>query len=98
MKKILVICGPTATGKTGLGLRLARKFNGELISADSRQVYKGMNIATGKDVDQGKWVKDHWEIEGIPLWLLDIIKPDEEFSVAHFTNLAWKKIKEIWIL
>jgi len=96
MKKILVICGLTATGKTNLGLKLAKKFNGEIISADSRQVYKGMDIATGKDIGQGEWVKDHWEIEGIPLWLLDIIEPNEEFSVAHFTDLAWEKIKDIW--
>jgi tRNA dimethylallyltransferase len=96
MKKILVVCGPTATGKTGLGLKLAKKFNGEIISADSRQIYKGMDIATGKDINQGKWVKDHWEIEGIPLWLLDIVEPNVEFSVAHYADLAWEKIKDIW--
>ena len=96
MKKLLIICGPTATGKTGLGLKLAKKFKGEVISADSRQVYKGMDIATGKDIIQGEWEKDHWELRGIPLWLLDIVNPNEEFSVAHFTDLAWKKIKDIW--
>ncbi len=96
MKKLLVICGPTATGKTSLGLQLAKKFNGEIISADSRQVYRGMDIATGKDIGGGKWVKDHWEIERIPFWLLDVVEPNEEFSVAHFTDLAWEKIKDIW--
>ncbi len=96
MKKLLVICGPTATGKTSLALSLARKFNGELISADSRQVYKGMDIATGKDISQGQWAKEHWQLEGIPLWLLDIVEPNEEFSVAHFADLAWKKIRDIW--
>ena len=50
MKKLLIICGPTAIGKTKLALRLAKKLNGELVSADSRQVYKGMNIGTGKDL------------------------------------------------
>ncbi|MCX6724668.1 MAG: tRNA (adenosine(37)-N6)-dimethylallyltransferase MiaA, partial [Candidatus Shapirobacteria bacterium] len=101
MKKLLVICGPTATGKTSLGLHLAKKFNGEIISADSRQVYKGMDIATGKDVKNGEWMMDnralgHWEIEGIPFWLLDAVEPNEEFSAAHFTDLAWEKIKNIW--
>lgn len=96
MKKILVICGPTATGKTGLGLKLAKKFNGEIISADSRQIYKGMDIATGKDIDQGKWLNDHWEIRKIPIWLLDIIEPNVEFSVAHYVDLAWEKIRDIW--
>ncbi|MBU3956926.1 tRNA (adenosine(37)-N6)-dimethylallyltransferase MiaA, partial [Patescibacteria group bacterium] len=49
MNKLVVICGPTATGKTGLGIRLAKEFEGEIISADSRQVYRGMDIGTGKD-------------------------------------------------
>lgn len=96
MKKILVICGPTATGKTSLALKLAKKFKGEIISADSRQVYKGMDIATGKDISQGQWKKDHWQLEGIPLWLLDIVEPNEEFSVAPFADLAWEKIRDIW--
>ena len=96
MKKLLIICGPTATGKTSLGIYLAKKFNGEIVSADSRQVYKGMDIATGKDIKSGKWIKNHWEIEGIPIWLLDVVKPNEEFSVAHYTDLAWKIIRDIW--
>ncbi len=52
MNKLLVICGPTATGKTALGIRLAKKFGGEIISADSRQVYKGMDVITGKDIPE----------------------------------------------
>lgn len=96
MKKLLIICGPTATGKTSLGVHLAKKFQGEIISADSRQVYKGMDIATGKDIGAAKWVKDHWEVNGIPIWLLDVVKPNEEFSVTHYADLAWKKIRNIW--
>lgn len=85
MKKILVICGPTATGKTELAVRLAKKFGGELISADSRQVYRGMDIITGKDQPQG--IKVH---------LIDVVKPDQDFSVAHYTRLAWQVIKKAW--
>ena len=53
MNKLLIICGPTATGKTSLGIYLAKKFNGEIVSADSRQVYKGVDVATGKDLPVG---------------------------------------------
>jgi tRNA dimethylallyltransferase len=94
--KLLIICGPTATGKTGLGINLARKFGGEIISADSRQVYRGMDIATGKDIEEGRWVKDHWEIQGIPLWLLDVVEPHQEFSVAQYIDLAQQKVKALW--
>ncbi len=85
MNKLLVICGPTATGKTGLAVKLAKKFNGELISADSRQVYQGMNIGTGKD--HPKEVKIN---------LIDVVKPNQEFSVAQYYQLAWQAIKRIW--
>ena len=84
MTKILIICGPTATGKTALAAKLAKKFNGELISADSRQVYQGMDIVTGKDHPGG--VKIHG---------LDLVKPDEEFSVAHFVKIARTLINQI---
>lgn len=84
MKKILIICGPTATGKTKLAAKLVKKFKGELISADSRQVYQGMNIVTGKDRPKG--VKIHG---------LDLVKPDQEFSVAHFFNYASALINQI---
>lgn len=85
MNKLLVICGPTATGKTGLAVKLAKKFNGGLISADSRQVYEGMDIGTGKD-----------HPKGIKLHLIDVIKPNQEFSVSQYYRLAWKAVREIW--
>lgn len=84
MKKILIICGPTATGKTKLAAKLAKKFSGEIISADSRQIYKEMDIVTGKDRPKG--VKIHG---------LDLVKPDEEFSVAHFVKFARTLINQI---
>lgn len=84
MNKILVICGPTATGKTSLGIFLAKKFNGEIISADSRQVYRGMDIGTGKE-----WGDD------VSIWGYDLVNPLEEFSVSHFVSFARSKILEI---
>lgn len=83
MNKLLVICGPTATGKTALAAGLAKKFNGELISADSRQVYKNMDLVTGKDRPD------------VPVWLYDVVSPDEEFSVSHWVELANKAIADI---
>lgn len=106
MNKLLVICGPTATGKTGLGIRLAKECSGEIISADSRQVYRGMDIGTGKDIAGGVWrsvrkgkeqdSEGYWEVEGIPIYLLDLAEPSQEFSVAHFYRLAWREIKRLW--
>lgn len=91
MKKLLVICGPTATGKTQLGIDLAKKFSaqggGEIISADSRQVYKGMDIGTGKDLPA---------LDGVPVWMLNIVKPDQEFSVAHYIESARRVIEDVW--
>lgn len=84
--KILIICGPTATGKTSLGIRLAKKFNGEILSADSRQIYKRMDIGTGKEFDPENKVK---------IWGYDLISPKEEFSVSHFVKFANGKIKDI---
>jgi len=106
MDKLLVICGPTATGKTGLGIRLAKEFEGEIISADSRQVYRGMDIGTGKDITGGIWrpvrkgkereAEGYWEVEGVPIHLLDVVNPNEEFSLSHFYRLAWREIKNLW--
>jgi len=107
MKKLLVICGPTATGKTKLAIKLAKKFNSELISADSRQVYKGMNIGTSKDLNKfsifnfqfsikDKYQIGYYKINGIKAWLLDIVKPDYRFSVADYVRCADLVIEDIW--
>ena len=89
-EKLIVILGPTAVGKTRFAVKLANKFNGEIISADSRQVYKQMNIGTGKDLDDYK-IDDR----EIPYHLIDIIEPTEEFDLFHFQKLfkdAFEKI------
>lgn len=86
-QKLIVILGPTASGKTGLSIKLAKKFNGEIVSADSRQVYKGMNIGTGKITKK--------EMKGIPHYLLDVASPNRKFSVAQYQKLALKSIDKI---
>ena len=86
-QKIIVILGPTASGKSGLAVKLAKKIDGEIISADSRQVYKGMDIGTGKIIKK--------EMFGIPHYLLDIKNPKKQFTVMEFKKLAEKKIAEI---
>ncbi len=85
--KILVILGPTATGKSGLAVKIAKKFNGEIISADSRQVYKGMNLGSGKITKK--------EMLGIPHHLIDVVLPNTRFSVAEYKKLAEKSIEKI---
>lgn len=91
-KKIIVILGMTASGKTGLGVKLAGEYNGEIVSADSRQVYKGMDVGTGKDLDEYYQKTD---LKRIPCHLIDIIEPNEEFSLAEFQKLAFKAIDNI---
>jgi len=107
MRKLLTICGPTATGKTALGIRLAKRFAGEIISADSRQVYRGMDIGTGKDLPaKAKFQVSNSELkklglgyylfDQIPVWLLDVVRPDQEFSVAQYVKLARLVIADLW--
>jgi len=86
-KKIVVICGPTASGKTGLSLILAEKFNGEIISADSMQVYKNLDIGTAKATKEEQAVAKHH--------LVDFLEPDQPYNVEIFTRLAREKIEEI---
>lgn len=85
--KVLVVVGPTASGKTALGVALAQKLNGEIISADSMQIYKYMNIGTAKVTPE--------EMQGIPHHLVDCVLPDEEFSVARFKTAALDAIETI---
>lgn len=85
--KALVIVGQTATGKTSLSIELAKRFNGEVISADSRQVYVGMDLGTGKVTQD--------EMDGVPHHLLDIKQPNEDFSAQEFQTLAKQSMEEI---
>ena len=87
MSKLIVILGPTSSGKTDLSIMLAKKYNGEIVSADSRQVYKGMNIGAGKVTKK--------EMGKIPHHLLDVANPKTRFSVAQYQKLALKTIKNI---
>ena len=85
--KVIVICGPTASGKTALSIELAKKINGEIISADSMQIYKDMNIGTAKPTKE--------EMQGIKHYLIDFISPEERYSVADFKKDAKSSIKNI---
>jgi len=89
-KKIIVILGPTATGKTKLAVKLAMKYSGEIISADSRQVYQGMDIGTGKDLKDYQIGRQH-----VPYYLIDIVSPKSEFNVAKYQKLAYQAIDDI---
>lgn len=102
MKKLLVICGPTATGKTNLAINLAKRFNGEIISADSRQVYKGLDIGTGKDLPKGAklqylWIRKfgYYEIKGIKVWGYDLADPRHSFSVSQYLKFSQRIISDI---
>lgn len=86
-QKLLAVVGPTASGKTAVGIELAKEYNGEIVSADSMQIYKGMDIATAKPTQE--------EMQGIPHHLISELEPTELFSVADYMKLAHKKISEI---
>lgn len=85
--KIIVILGPTASGKSELAVKLAKKYNGEIISADSRQIYKGLDIGSGKITKK--------EMQGISHYLLDIASPKRTFTVSQYQKLAKKSLQNI---
>ena len=86
-KKLIVLTGPTAVGKTKLSIQLAKAIGGEIISADSMQVYRGMDIGSAKITEKEK--------EGIPHYLIDVLDPSEEFNIVLFQQLAKEAIKQI---
>ena len=85
--KVIVIAGPTASGKTALSIELAKKINGEIVSADSMQVYKDMNIGTAKATKE--------EMQGIKHYLIDFLSPEERYTVSNFKADAENAINEI---
>ena len=84
---ILILTGPTAVGKTKLSIELAKKYDAEIISADSMQIYKYMDVGSAKVTNE--------EMDSIPHHMIDIVEPDVDFSVSEFRDLATEKIKEI---
>ena len=87
MNKLVVIAGPTASGKSRLGIDLALKYNAEIVSADSRQVFRGLDIGSGKVTPE--------ETKGVPHYLLDVAAPNDFFSVMDFQRLAYSAIDDI---
>src|SRR3989344_5443933 len=87
MEKVLIIVGPTASGKSALGVEIARRFNGEVISADSRQVYRRLNIGTGKITKR--------EMRGVPHHLLNVASPKRKFSASDFVRHASKAYSSV---
>ena len=87
-KPLIVLTGPTAVGKTGLSISLAKAVNGEIISADSMQVYKGMDIGSAKIRKE--------EMQGVTHYLVDILEPEEEFHIVKFQELAKAALEEIY--
>lgn len=85
--KVIAVVGPTASGKTNLSVEIARRFNGEIISADSRQVYTGLDIGTGKVTSR--------EMRGVPHHLLDVASPKRTMSVVQYERLATRAIRDI---
>ncbi len=98
MNKLIIILGPTASGKTDLAIKLAKKYNGEVVSADSRQIYKGMDIGTAKPSPQAKprrMTGPGCIVDGVAHWLIDIKKPNQLYTVAEYKKDAVKIIRRI---
>ena len=87
-KPLIILAGPTAVGKTALSIRLAKETGAEIISADSMQVYRGMDIGSAKIAKE--------EMAGVPHYLVDVLEPEEDFNVVRFQNMAKDAAAEIW--
>ena len=108
LPKLVVIVGPTASGKTSLGIEIAKRFDGEVVSVDSRQIYRGMDVGTAKA--EGKWVEAGIEkgsaqqlfgsrrqfiVEDVVHWGIDLVDPSEDYAVAQFKEYAEERIADI---
>lgn len=97
--QVFILCGPTSTGKTSLAIQLAKEFNGEIISADSRQIYKNMDIGTGKKpiIEEFSVEKhdEYWTLDGIKIWGYDLVSGEQYFSAYDFAVFALNKAKEL---
>ena len=87
-KPLIILAGPTAVGKTSLSIRLAKETGGEIISADSMQVYRHMDIGSAKITKE--------EMDGVPHYLVDVLEPEEEFNVVRFQQMAKEAAEKIW--
>jgi tRNA dimethylallyltransferase len=97
-KKLLCIIGPTATGKTDVALELAKKFDGELIACDSRQIYQKLDLGTGKEANKNQIVvkkKGYWILDGIKVWLYDQVSFEYQYTVSDYIKDATKALHNI---
>ena len=85
--KVVVVCGATASGKTSLAVKIARKFGGEVVSADSVSIYRGLDIGSAKPSDEEK--------QGVPHYMIDIVSPKENFSVGDYRERALPIVRDI---
>ncbi len=109
LPRVIIVCGPTASGKTNLAVSLAKRFNGELVSADSRQIYKCTDILSGKDIPSGagaiprksvqyrdeEYALVTYDIDTVPVWLYDVMTPDRQCSISLYQSLAQTVIGDI---
>lgn len=98
-RTVFVIVGPTSSGKTSLALELCKKYNGEIISADSRQIYKFMDIGTGKIPVTGQHGitrnPEYWTVDGVKIWGYDLATPDQSFTAFDYVTYATQKLTEL---
>ena len=100
MKKVLIIVGPTGSGKTKLALKIAKDLDGEIVSCDSRQVYRGLDIGTGKDIPKGLSPDNtkqgaKYMINGVNVWGYDLVEPKDNFSVSDYVSSVIPIIDDI---